>query len=50
MAHHKIETPEEQAIVDAVEQGEYASLPDGELQSMASELLQAAQNTAERGD
>ena len=50
MANHKIETPEEQAIIDAVKQGEYVSLPESELQSMASDLLQAAENTAVRGD
>jgi predicted DNA binding CopG/RHH family protein len=48
MARHKIETPDEEAIIDAVEQGDYVSLPDSALQSMASELLQAAQNTTER--
>lgn len=48
MARKTIETPEERAIIDAVEQGKYDSLPDGALQAMTSEMVQAAQTTTER--
>jgi len=48
MAHSKVETPEERAIIEAVEQDEFVSLQDDALRSMAADLQLAAKHTSDR--